>query len=484
MYGVQDLSGNPAQAAAVQLALWDLALNNHNPTSFTLQPDGSYSAGDGSVFDVRFNFPLDAAAIAPLVNQYLQGSIGATVQGGWLNAAANGTGPFRGESLLLPGPWFNFGNFQSLPVTISGVAYQDANGNGVFDAGEAGMAGVTVSLSGTDALGQAITATTITAADGTYSFTTDTSGNPLPPGIYQVTETPPSGCVAGTTSVGTVNGATDGTVVSTGTIGSIVLTSGQNGINYNFAELEPVTIAGMVYQDLNGNGALDAGEPGFANVTLTLTGTNGQGQSVTATTVTAADGSYTFSTDSNGNVLLSGTYQITETTPAGYVQVAANVGMVNSTLDGREAAPGQISAIVMAPGQNGSSYDFGVSVPAAVSGYVYVDYNRNQVMDSADAGFASATVTLTGTDALGNSVSLTTTTDVNGHYIFAGLLSGTYSVILTPPGGNYNTEVANVGTVNGSAVGAAGSTTDIDQVQLLSGQIGLDYDFGLTKPLE
>src|SRR5262249_22594334 len=55
-FGSTDLSSNPLQAAAVQIALWDLSLNNNtNVTSFGLDPDGSYSSGDESVFNVRFS---------------------------------------------------------------------------------------------------------------------------------------------------------------------------------------------------------------------------------------------------------------------------------------------------------------------------------------------------------------------------------------------------------------------------------------------
>ena len=57
-FGVGDLSTNPDQAAAVQIALWDLSLNNHNPTSFGLDADGSYSSGDPSVFSVNFASPV------------------------------------------------------------------------------------------------------------------------------------------------------------------------------------------------------------------------------------------------------------------------------------------------------------------------------------------------------------------------------------------------------------------------------------------
>ena len=82
--------------------------------------------------------------------------------------------------------------------------------------GEPGIAGVTLTLSGTNGLGQSITATTTTAANGTYSFSTDSNGNSLRPGTYQIAETQPSGYLPGATAVGTVNGTADGTLVSRG----------------------------------------------------------------------------------------------------------------------------------------------------------------------------------------------------------------------------------------------------------------------------
>jgi hypothetical protein len=103
-YGLQDLTNNPGQGAAVQLAEWDLSLNNHNPTSFVMDTDGTYSSGDENVFNVSFGSNPAASQIAALTNQYLQASVGATTQGGWLDASAAGAQMNRGQSLLLSVP--------------------------------------------------------------------------------------------------------------------------------------------------------------------------------------------------------------------------------------------------------------------------------------------------------------------------------------------------------------------------------------------
>ena len=104
-FGASDLSGVPDQAAAVQIALWDLSLNNHDPTSFGPDPGSTDSSGDPSVFSVDFGSNPDAAAIASLVDQYLVASEGATTSGSWLDAGAAGDSAQRGQSLLLPPPF-------------------------------------------------------------------------------------------------------------------------------------------------------------------------------------------------------------------------------------------------------------------------------------------------------------------------------------------------------------------------------------------
>src|SRR5437764_557145 len=102
------------------------------------------------------------------------------------------------------------------------MVYEDTNDNGDFNAGEAGVVGVTLTLSGTNDLGASITATATTVAGGTYSFSTDSGGNALRPGSYAITETLPGGYLTDAANVGTVNGTANGAVVSTTKIGSVV----------------------------------------------------------------------------------------------------------------------------------------------------------------------------------------------------------------------------------------------------------------------
>ena len=53
---------------------------------------------------------------------------------------------------------------------------------------------------------------------------------------------------------------TSGTVVSATKIGSILMAEGQAGVSYNFGDIRPTGISGLVYEDTNDNGVLDSGE--------------------------------------------------------------------------------------------------------------------------------------------------------------------------------------------------------------------------------
>jgi len=57
--------------------------------------------------------------------------------------------------------------------------------------------------------------------------------------------------------------------------------------------------------------------------------------------------------------------------------------------------------------QNGVNYAFAEILPASISGTVYYDYDRNGVYGPNDFGIAHVMVMLTGTDDLGQTVSLT-----------------------------------------------------------------------------
>jgi hypothetical protein len=82
------------------------------------------------------------------------------------------------------------GLFQSgvlTPSALEGKVFIDLHRTGVFQKGDPGVSGLTVTLTGTNEAGQAVNLTTTTSFNGSYSFTG------LLPGVYNVTITPPRG---------------------------------------------------------------------------------------------------------------------------------------------------------------------------------------------------------------------------------------------------------------------------------------------------
>lgn len=117
-----------------------------------------------------------------------------------------------------------------LPASVAGNVFFDASNDGIFDAGEPGIGGVTIELTGP------VSRTTVTAANGSWGF----SG--LPPGNYTVREQQPGGWVDGLDQLGTVAGSPVGDDSLSDVFSGISLGPGSAGVNYNFGEIAPGTL--------------------------------------------------------------------------------------------------------------------------------------------------------------------------------------------------------------------------------------------------
>ncbi|NEX62981.1 SdrD B-like domain-containing protein [Noviherbaspirillum galbum] len=114
------------------------------------------------------------------------------------------------------------------PAKLSGYVYQDLGNDGVRNS-EPGIGGVTLTLTGTDGAGNAVTLATTTDGNGYYHF------DNLAPGTYQVVETQPASYLDGKDTAGSAGGNTSTNDV----ISQISLASGTNSIENNFGELLP-----------------------------------------------------------------------------------------------------------------------------------------------------------------------------------------------------------------------------------------------------
>lgn len=287
--------------------------------------------------------------------------------------------------------------------TVNGNVYIDHNNNGILDAGEAGIGSVKVTLTGTDALGNAVNLTINTAADGSYSFTG------LAPGTYSVTETQPAGYLDGQTT--SPNG---GTVANN--VVSAIAVNGATVADVDFGELRPGSIGKTVWNDTNANGVHDAGEPGVSGVVVTLTGTDDHGDAVTKSTTTDSTGTFDFTG------LRPGTYTVTVTKPAGmfFTQTGKD--------SDADLLTGITTPVVDLVEGDVAERDAGVLNPVSIDGKSFYDKNGNGVYDQGELPKPGVAVTVIGIDDLGNTVTKTFTTDGNGNFSVTGLRPGTYTV--------------------------------------------------------
>ena len=152
----------------------------------------------------------------------------------------------------------DFGNYRM--ATKTGTKFNDLNGDGVKDAGEPGLSGWTINAyvdvngNGTKDAADTVVATSgATNASGVYTLS-------LVPGNYIVCEVQQATWIQ-SFPANTACGATAGGW-------GITLTSNQTDADNNFGNFQRATKTGTKFNDLNGNGVKDAGEPGLPDWTI------------------------------------------------------------------------------------------------------------------------------------------------------------------------------------------------------------------------
>ena len=98
-------------------------------------------------------------------------------------------------------------------------------------------------------------------------------------------------------------------------------------------------------------------------------------------------------------------------------------------------------------------------VTSSIHGTAYLDCNRNGIKENTEIGFGNMRVTLAGRSSVGDTVTLTTTTNVSGLYQFNGLVAGTYTIQFGFPTGTSALSYAPLNT--GSQVDASGRTAPL-----------------------
>ncbi len=229
----------------------------------------------------------------------------------------------------LVGAWFDNDNGEysgaaylfDISASLGDKVWLDLTPNGVQDAGEPGIGGVTVKLYNA---GNVLAGMTTTATGGTYSF----SG--LVPGIYYVEFTTPVGYTLSATNQGGDASLDSDPNPSTGKTAPTSLSPYEDDTAWDAGLYRPGYVVGKVWQDADGDGVQDVGESGLDGVTVKL---YNQSAALLNTTVTAGGGIYFFADlaasapDSDPDPELPPGYYFVEfVAPGGYSFSSQDVG--------------------------------------------------------------------------------------------------------------------------------------------------------------
>ena len=284
---------------------------------------------------------------------------------------------------------------------IKGTIYRDGNRSGALDTDEKLYEGVTVQLRDADGT---VVATTMTDADGAYSF------DKLPAGTYTVTVVQ-DGPIAGLEQTGDPDATKDNASEP------ITLNNDNpSTTDVNFGYVNNNSLSGTVYRDDSRNGDQDGTEPGYSGVTVQLLDKDGQ---VIATTTTDANGNYSF------DKLPDGTYSVT-------VVKDGELADTEQTEDPDTTKDNASEPVTLNEDNPSKDHiDFGYVPDYSIHGLVYRDGDRSESHGAGEKGYANQTVELRDKDG---KVVATTTTDADGAYSFEKLPAGDYTVKVVKDG--------------------------------------------------
>jgi protocatechuate 3,4-dioxygenase beta subunit len=350
---------------------------------------------------------------------------------------------------------------EKVGVMLSGNVYHDRNDDGTFDRpGEEGIGGVLVKLLDGNGVDTGLTATT--DPNGFYKF------NNLRAGKYTVVEVQPNGWYDGKDTAGNLGGVVELTPPGD-KISQIMINWGQTGVEYNFGELLPGSIAGRVHADDGEDCDFDHPHILLEGVQIDLLDSNGN---VLGTAYTDAAGEYEFT-----GLAPRQTYSVREHQPAGYFDGGERVG----TLGGAKSDVGSFSfltGIYVGSDQHGVQYDFCEKLPGSISGRVHAD-------DGPDCDFDHPHILLEGVqidllDANGNFIR-STFTDASGEYYFGGLAPGTYQVREHQPT-EYFDGGERIGSSGGQSFDLLPEYSMFTGIDITAGEDAVQYDFCEKTP--
>ena len=285
--------------------------------------------------------------------------------------------------------------------TFTGRAFTDSNANGIQDAGELPLAGVTVTLSLQKDPQQ--TAEAITGADGLFAITG------LRPEKYTLSLQLPDGMIFASDILASDIALNPDNAYTAPIPFSTLINRADNAIG----AVEPATLQAQVWLDENRSGMQDAGERMLSGMEYTLY--DEVHQETVATAIAGEDGTAVFR-----NVRPSA-YTVSFTLPDNAQPVTGNGTFAQNGSTMRH------SGIVVGPDETFSAISGGLVYTTSIGGTVKADQQNGQI----PVADAQVRLYLQGDEKPLKSVS----TDEQGVYRFDGLWPGSYVIEVVRPGG-------------------------------------------------
>ncbi|MBB65132.1 MAG: hypothetical protein CMO81_08715, partial [Waddliaceae bacterium] len=336
-----------------------------------------------------------------------------------IDSDAEVSGGIMGES-----PRFTLGAFENNSTidaglisnaSISGLAWDDVNGNGLREGGEALLSGVTVNILDS---GLNLVSSTVTDGSGAYTF------NAMP-GTYTIEFIAPGGTSFSPQDVGGNNTIDSDANTSNGRTTAINLSDSSTVTNVDagFTDTSSGTLGNFVWYDVDGDGYQDGGELGISGATVNLY--NSTGTTLLQTTTTDANGVYSFTVD-------AGNYVLEFVTPSGFV--APTHYQVSPFFVDSDAnrTTGRTTVINMPSGGTINNIDAGfvTDSSSSISDFVWNDVNGNGIQDFNEPGIDGVVVDLYNERI---EVVASTVTSGGGFYLFDNLPSANYIVYFDLP---------------------------------------------------
>lgn len=309
-------------------------------------------------------------------------------------------------------------------ASVGDQVWLDEDRDGMQDAGELGLDGITVTLYKDDV----VLSDTVTANGGIYKFDELMQGN------YKVSFTIPDAYAVSEKDAGSDDANdSDGTpnlgLIHTNAVtDTFMLKPTENPKIYDLGIYETFSLGDLVWQDRNSNGIQELGEEGIEGIEVKLYSSDGV---ELLSDTTDVNGVYGFENLPTGDyyvvVVPTGAYEITPANAGGDDLKDSDVALVGHVL--------RTVTFTLAgdDDEEDLSIDAGLFRRAGLGDYVWEDLNYNGLQDDGNTGIEDVLVKLL--DSNDNYVVVDgkdyVLTDTNGYYFFPELIPGTYTVQFT-----------------------------------------------------